>query len=111
MKQLKRGYMRKADREAYLNSMREIDIHKQLKHKNVILLREIIDDSQDDKVYLIMEFAEKGQIMIQEEGRFQPSRPGPEYLSESEIRNYSKQLVTAVAYLHDKKVMHCDLKP
>ena len=45
MKQLKRGYMRKVDREAYLNSMREIDIHKQLRHRNIINLIEIIDDS------------------------------------------------------------------
>ncbi len=57
MKQLKRGYMRKVDREAYLNSMREIDIHKQIKHKNIINLKAIIDDSQDDKVYMVMEYA------------------------------------------------------
>lgn len=55
--------MRKVDREAYLNSMREIDIHKQIKHKNIISLKAIIDDSQDDKVYLVMENGEGGQIM------------------------------------------------
>ena len=111
MKQLKRGYMRKVDREAYLNSMREIDIHKQLRHTNIINLIEIIDDSQDDKVYLIMELAERGQIMTHEEGKFSPTRPGAEFLSESEIRNYCKQLVGAVAELHSKKIMHLDLKP
>jgi serine/threonine protein kinase len=52
--------MRKVDREAYLNSMREIDIHKQIKHKNIINLKAIIDDSQDDKVYMVMEYAGYG---------------------------------------------------
>ncbi len=90
MKQLRRGYMRKVDREAYLNSMREIDIHKMIKHKNVVNLRCIIDDSADDKVYLVMEYAGMGQVMNfhEESGRFLPSRPGKPILSEQEIKNY-----------------------
>ena len=55
--------MRKTDREAYINSMREIDIHKMLVHPNIIRLHEVIDDANDDKVYLLMEYASKGQIM------------------------------------------------
>ena len=49
--------------------------------------------------------------MSHEEGKFQPTRPGAEFLSETEIRNYCKQLVDAVAELHSKKIMHLDLKP
>jgi serine/threonine protein kinase len=60
MKQLRRGYMRKVDREAFLNSMREIDIHKSLQHESVVKLFEVIDDTEDDKVYLIMEAASNG---------------------------------------------------
>lgn len=52
--------MRKVDREAYLNSMREIDIHKTIKHPNIVQMIEIIDDQDDDKVYLIMEAAHMG---------------------------------------------------
>lgn len=110
MKQLRRGYMRKVDREAYLNSMREIDIHKQIRHPGVVQLREVIDDSEDDKVYLIMEAAEGGQTMYQEEGRwFIPGRSYP--YSEVELRHYARQLLEAVAYLHASKILHCDIKP
>ena len=52
--------MRKVDREAYLNSMREIDIHKVLKHKHIVNLKSVIDDSQDDKVYMVMDWAGGG---------------------------------------------------
>lgn len=110
MKQLRRGYMRKVDREAYLNAMREIDIHKSLHHESIIELHEVIDDVEDDKVYLIMEAAPRGQIMIQDQGRFH--RPGGSlFYSEDEIRSFSRQLVEAVGYLHDNKIIHCDLKP
>ena len=46
-----------------MESMKEIDIHKMLSHPNVIKLYETIDDKEDEKVYLIMEYAEKGQIL------------------------------------------------
>ena len=116
MKQLRRGYMRKVDREAYLNSMREIDIHKQLKHPHVVELRTVIDDQQDDKVYLVMEEAGGGQLMnelVSDDGQcmFKPSRSGPNFLSESEIRTYTQQFASALHYMHSKKIMHLDLKP
>ena len=68
--------MRKVDREAYLNSMREIDIHKLLKHVNVVNLITVIDDAQDDKVYMVMEWAGGGQIMQYDAqtAKFKPSR-------------------------------------
>ena len=55
--------MRNRDRTAYIDAMREIDIHKMLIHPNIIKLKEVIDDNADDKVYLIMECASKGRIM------------------------------------------------
>lgn len=58
----------------------------------MIELRTIIDDAQDDKVYMVMEFAAFGQIMNYEDntGKFMPSRSGPIMLSEGEIRLYSQ---------------------
>ena len=55
--------MRKHDRTAYLDAMREIDIHKMLIHPNIVRLYEVIDDDAEDKVYLIMEYATQGRIM------------------------------------------------
>ena len=44
MKQLRRGVMRKHDRTAYMDAMREIDIHKMVDHPNIVKLVEVIDD-------------------------------------------------------------------
>ena len=43
--------------------MRELDIHKMLSHRHLIRLIEVIDDETDDKVYLVMEYAQNGQIL------------------------------------------------
>lgn len=43
--------------------MREIDILKQVSHKNIIRLYEVIDDPNDDKLYLVLEYAARSQIM------------------------------------------------
>jgi len=61
-----------------------------VKHKNIIDLRSVIDDAQDDKVYLVMEYADFGQIMCYEDEKWVPSRSGPMMLSEGEIREYSQ---------------------
>ena len=60
--------MLKNDKEMYLNCMREKDIHRSLKDKNIIRMVEIIEDecvesSDSDKQYLVLEFAERGQIL------------------------------------------------
>lgn len=110
---MRRGLMRKNDRTAYIDSMREIDIHKMLVHPNIVRLYEVIDDVNEDKVYLAMEYAEQGRIMthdtVTNTFRFM-GRPDYE-MPEKDIRKYAQQILQGLVYLHKKKVMHLDLKP
>ena len=107
--------MRRVDRTAYIDAMREIDIHKMLNHPNIVKLKEVIDDTTDDKVYLIMEFASRGRIMYHDSKTntfvFNNARSLDYDLPEKEVRRYARQILQALVYLHQKKIMHLDLKP
>ncbi len=72
---------------AFLDAMREIDILKQLTHQNIIRLYEVIDDQNDDKLYMVLEYASKGQIMDYDarDKKFKPNAEGRAYYSEREV--------------------------
>ena len=58
MKSLKRNYQKEVERgnpvmDSAMNSIRkEIEILKNCRHPNVVRLLEVIDDAEDNKVYL-----------------------------------------------------------
>lgn len=56
-------------RTQYLNgknaldtARKEVVILKNLHHKNVVKLHEVIDDPSKDKLYIVMEYVEHGQV-------------------------------------------------
>lgn len=80
---------------------REIHILKLIRHPSVIQLYEIIETARH--LFLIMEYVEQGELfdLIVRRGR----------LPEEEACRLFKQLVSAVAYLHQLSIVHRDLKP
>ncbi len=60
LKVIKRPPLKAKASPAFLDAMREIDILKQLTHQNIIRLHEVIDDQNDDKLYMVLEYAAKG---------------------------------------------------
>lgn len=42
---------------------REIAMMKKFHHQNIVKLHEVIDDDQNDKIYMIMDYCGKGAIM------------------------------------------------
>jgi hypothetical protein len=79
---------------------REIEIQSHLKHGNILQLYAYFYD--DTRVYLVLEFAEKGELykMLQKEGSF----------TEETTARYIKSLASALAYCHTKDVIHRDIK-
>lgn len=48
----------------YEKVLKEIAIMKRIeRHPNVIQLTEVINDPEQDKIYLVMELAENGEVM------------------------------------------------
>eukprot|EP00826_Nyctotherus_ovalis_P043249 TRINITY_DN4533_c0_g1_i4.p1 TRINITY_DN4533_c0_g1~~TRINITY_DN4533_c0_g1_i4.p1 ORF type:complete len:532 (-),score=128.88 TRINITY_DN4533_c0_g1_i4:99-1694(-) len=80
---------------------REIEIHKTLLHDNIIRLIEHCEDSKN--IYLLMEYASKGNL-------FHYIRASKK-LSEKEAFYFFTQACNAVYFLHKHKFMHRDIKP
>ena len=104
----------------------EIAIWRSLCHLNVIRLYEIIDVADLEHVYLVIEYADYGQIMKWDsnsqgyelnplilpvlKSKFPHNFAGPNDL-ESLGKLVFKQITTGLHYLHSKFVIHKDLKP
>ena len=65
MKQMKRNpVMGNANAGAELELMKEIDIQDALAgHENIVQLFEVLDDKNEEKIYLIMEDCKEGQLL------------------------------------------------
>ncbi|KZC14896.1 Serine/threonine-protein kinase PLK2 [Dufourea novaeangliae] len=80
---------------------REIMIHKELNHANVVQMHHYFEDNLN--VYMLLEACPRKSLMhvLKYRGK----------VTEPEARYYMKQMVTGVAYIHSQKVVHRDLKP
>ncbi|VDM09958.1 unnamed protein product [Wuchereria bancrofti] len=80
---------------------REIEIQYHLRHPNILRLYGYFHD--DDRVYLVLEFAPKGNLFQ----HLQVMKTFPPELA----AKYMYQLASAMEYCQQKKVLHRDLKP
>ena len=78
----------------------EIEIMKRCYHPNIITLYESVRIHQ--RIYLIMEFCEKGDLSCILRKKKQP---------EETVRKYMKHLFLGLRYLEKKGIIHRDLKP
>lgn len=96
---------------------REIAIMKQCWHPHIVKLHGVIDDPQDDGLYLLMEFCEYGQIMQFDATtmryRSTTLRTDAQTLGlcVDDLRIVMRHVCAGLKHLHKHLIIHRDLKP
>jgi serine/threonine protein kinase len=116
--------------ETYFEDIkREIAIMKKLSHPNVLKLFEVLDDPKVNKMYLVLEYMKRGDLLNFLKNREKDDEPLSSLpgsagnggkrknseklvtLSDSELKVIFTQVVAGVKYLHFQNIIHGDIKP
>jgi len=84
----------------------EIETLKNLDHPNIMKLFETYHDGHS--IFLIMELLEGGQLFDRMTDYFEKRR---ERITELKVAAWTRQLLSACAYCHERGVVHRDMKP
>ncbi|KAF2823906.1 Pkinase-domain-containing protein [Ophiobolus disseminans] len=83
----------------------EIAIMKKLNHPNLVSLIEVLDDPEEDSLYMVMEMCKKGVVMqVGLEERADP-------YTEEQSRCWFRDMILGLEYLHAQGIIHRDIKP
>ncbi|KAG2760952.1 hypothetical protein PC129_g9044 [Phytophthora cactorum] len=88
---------------------REIAIMKKLNHPNVLRLYEVMDDPKMNKLFLVLEYMKHGDMLS-----FQKKKNPQgtlENLRDRDLHSVFLQVILGLAYLHEQKIVHGDIKP
>ncbi|KAF8066222.1 cdk10 [Scenedesmus sp. PABB004] len=85
-----------------VTSVRELAILQAARHPSIVRLLRVVTGSRPDSVFLVFEYA------AHDLGRLLDAHPRA--FSEAEAKGLFRQLAAAVAYLHERWVLHRDLK-
>uniref|UniRef100_A0A8C5AJL1 Cyclin-dependent kinase 12 n=1 Tax=Gadus morhua TaxID=8049 RepID=A0A8C5AJL1_GADMO len=93
-----------------ITAIREIKILRQLNHRSVVNMKEIVTDKQDaldfkkDKgaFYLVFEYMDHDLMGLLESGLVQ--------FSQEHVRSFMRQLMEGLDYCHKKNFLHRDIK-
>lgn len=81
----------------------EVEVMRKFEHDNIIKLREVIYVSNEETFYLVLDYSNCGNL-----GHLLKS--GTKF-NEEQIQNIFSQLVEGLSYIHERSIVHQDIKP
>jgi len=87
-------------------AIREISLLKELEHPGIVQLLDVVH--ADQKLYLVFEYLDKDLKKLMDDHAKENGQAG---LPEPLAMSYLKQLLEGIAYCHQHRVLHRDLKP
>ena len=103
---LKSITMEKLKESEQQNSVNEIRILASISHQNVIGYKESFWNEKNKTLNIVMEYCDDGDL----ETKIKNMKRNRQRFEESLIWNYTIQIIRGLKALHDKKILHRDLK-
>lgn len=75
--------------------------HHKLSHPNIIQLLDSTIDPEREITYMILEYADGGTLF---------DKIRSEEVTKSQIKSYFRDVCEAIAYMHNREIMHRDIK-
>lgn len=83
-------------------TLAEAKIMEALDHPNIITFREVYKTKRG-KLCIVMDYADGGDLQ-------QVIKSSKKYLAEEQVLDYFTQICLAIKHVHDRKILHRDLK-
>ena len=103
---IKTVVLEKLNKKEQENSVNEVRILASVNHPNVIGYKEAFWNDKESSLNIVMEYADDGDLQT----KIQKMRTEGGMFTENLIWSYSIQMIEGLKALHDKKIMHRDLK-
>lgn len=87
-------------------SLREINTLLKAQHPNIVTVREIVVGSDMDKIFIVMDYIESDLSSFMKKMKEKKQK-----FTSDIVKSLMKQLLKAVAHMHDNWIIHRDLKP